>query len=183
MVEMHNIAAIARSHDTNCQDILLDAVVAWRQSGVNVVGVLAEDNETAGECSAAFLRDIASERRFRVNLDVPPAGAICHLDPEGMDEAGQSLLAQIAAADIVVLSKFGKLETMKRGLWAAFAAAVAAHKPLLTTVSTKHRPQWSAFAPDAAWANGDLASLERWRLALQPRATAGAARASREARI
>lgn len=46
-----------------------------------------------------------------------------------METACAELMDQIPTAEIVVLSKFGKLEAMQRGLWATFAAAKA-HKAL-----------------------------------------------------
>src|SRR3546814_2287181 len=89
--------------------------------------------------------------RYSIQLDTPPAGTACHLDAAGLGDACTGLLAQIAAADVVVVSKFGKLEAMRQGLWPAFAAAVAIGKPLLTTVSHRHVGAWTAFAPAAAW--------------------------------
>ena len=85
-----------------------------------------------------------------------------------MDSACAGLLGQIASADIVLFSKFGKLEAMQRGLWPAFAAAVAAGKPLLTTVLPEHFEAWKAFAPDASWLDADVLSIEQWWQAATP---------------
>lgn len=163
------IAAIANREERDSQALLRAAAEAWRAAGANVVGILAEDGDTEGECSAAFLRDIASGRRFSIHLDAAPAGTSCHLDTDGVDDACAGLLPQIAGADIVVLSKFGKTEAMRRGLWAAFCEATAAGKPLLTTVSAKHRDAWTAFAGDATWLEPESGPIERWRQAADRR--------------
>jgi hypothetical protein len=119
-------------------------------------------------CSAGFLRDLASGRRFSIQLDAPPAGSSCHLDATGMEDAGTGLLAQIPDADIVVFSKFGKLEAARQGLWTAFAAAVSAGKPLLTTVSPRHMESWNACAPAALRLDGDAAAIAQWWNTVRP---------------
>ena len=78
------------------------------------------------------------------------------------------LLAQIPQADIVVFSKFGKLEATQKGLWAAFAAAVSAGRPLLTTVSPKHAQAWQAFAPAALRLEGEPAAIAQWWNMIRP---------------
>jgi len=156
------IAVIANREGRSSQALLVRAAADWRKAGADVAGVLAEDNDEEGACSAGFLRDIASGRRYSVQLDAPPPGKTCHLDAAGMDAACAGLLPRIAGADVVVLSKFGKLEAMQEGLWPAFSAAVAAGKPLLTTVSSRHRQAWETFAPTAAWLDADDGAVERW---------------------
>lgn len=161
MIAPNSVAAIANREGVDAQSILADVVAEWQAAGLAVAGVLAERN-TDGQCSAGFLTDIASGQRYSIQLDMPPAGTVCHLDAAGMEAAGTGLLAQIEGADLVVLSKFGKLEAMHGGLRPAFAATVAAGKPLLTTVSFKHFDAWKAFAPSALWVEADDGSIQRW---------------------
>jgi len=162
MIEMDRVAVIANREGQDSQALLAEAVAGWRAAGARIAGVLAENNQEEGVCSAGFLRDIASGRRYSVQLDAPPAGTACHLDVTGMDDACVGLLDQIGSADVVVISKFGKMEAMQQGLWPAFAAAAGAGKPLLTTVSARHVEAWKRFAPGAAWLDGDRAALARW---------------------
>jgi hypothetical protein len=49
-------------------------------------------------------------------------------------------------ADVVVLSKFGKLEAARGGLCDAFRAAILADLPIITTVSPLLADEWSQFA-------------------------------------
>ncbi|MGB3390699.1 MAG: DUF2478 domain-containing protein [Pseudaminobacter sp.] len=170
MADISNIAVIANRDDLNSQDLLSRAAVDWRKAGVRVAGVLAEDNDAEGPCSAGFLRDIASGRRFSIHLDTPPIGTTCHLDSAGLEDACAGLSTQIADADVVLFSKFGKLEAMQKGLWVAFSAAAGANKPLLTTVSSKHIDAWKTFAPTAAWLEADEGSIDQWWHAMQSQA-------------
>lgn len=139
----------------------------WRGCGVHVVGVLAEQHDGAS-CSAGFLRNIISGKAYSIHLDAPPAGTVCHLDAAGMEDACAGVLDQIASADVVILSKFGKMEAVRQGLWPAFSAAIAAGKPLLTTVSPKHADAFRAFAPEAAWLDADVGALESWWRGAKP---------------
>ncbi len=158
----NHMGAVANREGLDSQALLSGVAEAWRRAGIRVVGMLAENGDVDGPCSAGFLCDIASGRRYSIHLDAPPSGTSCHLDAAGVDEAGAGLLARIASAEIVILSKFGKLEGMRQGLWLAFTAASAAGKPLLTTVSPKHVEAWTAFAPGAAWLDAEHASIEQW---------------------
>src|SRR5262245_10950641 len=102
-----------------------------------------------GTCTAGILRDIVSGLPYQIHLETPPDHATCDIDAAGVESACAAVIHDVLASDLVVLSKFGKLEAMQRGLASAFEAAIAAGKPVLTSVSNKHRDAWLAFAPDA----------------------------------
>lgn len=44
----------------------------------------------------------------------------------------------------------------------AFEAAMAAGKPVLTTVSDKHRDAWHGFAPDAVFLPANELAIQSW---------------------
>jgi nucleoside-triphosphatase THEP1 len=129
---------------------------------LSVAGVIAESADAEGVCSAGFLRDLASGERFSIQLEKAPAHTSCHLDGSGVNKASAKLIPQIAAADIVILSKFGKLEAEGRGLWSAFEAAIKQGKLVLTTISAKHQEAWDALVPATDWLEGDLAEIRDW---------------------
>ena len=173
---MNRISAVAFIENRDAGDpqaLLAQAAGRLRGEGLRVVGVLAEDNDAEGACSAGFLRDIASGQRFSIQLDAAPAGTTCHMDASGIESACDLLLPQLAAADLVVLSKFGKLEAMGQGLWRAFAAAAATRTPLLTTVSSRHADAWRAWAAEAACIEATIPAVERWWTAMRPSAPGG----------
>ena len=51
-----------------------------------------------------------------------------------------------AGCNLVVLNKFGKVEAVRIGLAAAFAAAITAQALILTSVSPKFNTAWDQFA-------------------------------------
>lgn len=166
--EKSTSAALLRTDDA-LEPLLARAVAEWRAAGINVAGVLAEPHGLPGRaCGAGLLRDIASGAPQRIYLETAPATTSCHLDATGVEAACRRLTGQIAISDLVVLSKFGKLEAAGGGLAPTFRAALAAGKPLLTTVSEKHLDAWRAFAPGAVLLEG-AAALAAWWRRLAPR--------------
>jgi hypothetical protein len=159
----NRIAVIDDAESTASQPLLAAATARWRDAGAKVAGVIAETHGIAGRtCGAGFLRDIASGRPYSIYRDAVPTNTTCHLDASGVEAACANLRDQIPACDLVVLSKFGKLEAMNAGLATAFAAAIAAGTPVLTTVSAKHRDAWRAFVSGATRVAANEAALDAW---------------------
>lgn len=119
----------------------------WRPA-LRLAGVLAEDHGLPGRaCSAGYLVSLADAERFRMFQEPGADPAGCHLAAPGVVAAAQAVRRDIAAGcDLVLLSKFGKLEKEGAGLRAAFVAAIEADVPLLTSVSGALAPAWEAFA-------------------------------------
>lgn len=157
------IAVIQGADSDSMQKLLAAAAEDWRAAGIRVAGVTAQAHGLPDRtCTAGILRNIRSGDHFSIHLGAPPPGTSCHLDAGGVDAACASVIDQIASSDLVVLSKFGKLEAMRKGLFPAFAAAIAAGRPVVTTVSGKHRDAWEAFAPDATYLAASRPALSDW---------------------
>jgi hypothetical protein len=162
--------------DSQAIQSLFEAQIAdWRAAGVKVVGLVSEAHTLPDRsCAAGFLRDIASDERFAMSFDTPQAGTSCLLDAQGVDAACLALLGQIAASDVIVLAKFGKLEGAGGGLRPAFEAAAAAGKPILTTVSEKHRNAWAAFTGGTTTIPDTRAAIQSWWKEIKSGKTAAA---------
>jgi len=157
------IAAVQADDGTATQALLAAMVADWRDSGVKIAGVIGELHGLPDRtCGAGFLRDIASGKPYRIYLDAPLHQNSCHLDAAGVASVCKAILDQISMSDLVVLNKFGKLERMGEGLAAAFELAMSAGKPVLTTVSDRHREAWRTFAPDTSFLPADKVALENW---------------------
>jgi hypothetical protein len=174
MAPTENRIAVVTGVDSAAAQILFATAIAqWRKAGVTVAAVLAETlTPTESICSADVLRDVGSGVAYSIHLDAPPRDTSCHLDARGVEAACAALLPQLDTCDLVVLSKFGKLESTGSGLFPAFAAARVAGIPIVTTVSAKHEEAWRAFAPDAVTLPANAAALQAWWQALgHPHAT------------
>lgn len=169
---MFSIAAIHDDSSTRLQPLFAETAARWRVEGLNVVGLIEEPHGLPGRsCSGGVLRDIASGDLYPIYLDVIPEGTVCHIDVQGAHAACTALTPQIANCDVVLLSKFGKLEAGQGGLTDAFRAAFAAGKPVLTAVSDKHAPAWRAFVPQAASLSPSAEALRAWKDGVIPTPT------------
>jgi hypothetical protein len=84
---------------------------------------------------------------FWMSVDRPGSTA-CRLDERGMLAATESVRRDISAGcDLVLLSKFGKLEASGAGLLNAFEPAIDSHIPVLTSVYPAYEQAWPKFAP------------------------------------
>jgi hypothetical protein len=156
------IAAIV-SVNSAATEVLLAAVVSHvSATGVKVAGLLAQTPVTGQTCNAGILRDITTMSEFSIRLSEPSPDTSCVLDARGVAAASEDVLDRIAECDLVVLSKFGKLEAGGSGLLPVFSAAKNLRKPVLTSVSGKHHAAWKAFAPHAAELDPDEDVVRDW---------------------
>ena len=157
------IAVVTAADNDIAQKLLASLAAEWRRAGLKVAGLTTEAHGLADRsCSAGILCDIATGVRFRIHLDEPPAGTSCHLDGSGVSSACAAIIDRIADSDVVVLSKFGKLEAQQKCLYPAFEAALMMGKPILTTVARKHRDTFTAYAPQATSLEPDAAAITAW---------------------
>lgn len=163
-----NIARIRTQNSTAAQALLKGAVEFWRSQGIRLVGLIEETHGLPGRpCNAGILRDIVTGVPYSIYLDEPRPDKTCHIDPSGAGRACAAVLSQMDNCDLLVLSKFGKLEAAGDGLFLAFAAAIDTGTPILTTVSSRHLPAWNAFAPKATTLAAELDALQDWWAAVR----------------
>jgi hypothetical protein len=144
---------------------LIRQFVERLEPDVRVAGVI-EDPAVAddGPCSAGDLRSLSDGRRFPVMQDLGPAAISCRLDAAGVVSACDAVLRGIdVGCDLVILSKFGKIEAERSGLAPAFASAMEAGLPILTSVSPRFGEALDRFAaPLYVLLPPDLAAIETW---------------------
>jgi hypothetical protein len=159
-----SIAVIQGAPSAAIQALLRDFVASLGPA-VRVAGVLEEDasalDAAAGEARLCSLGDA---RRYPIFQDLGPGSTACSLDADGVVTACEAVRRDIAAGcDLVVLSKFGKLEAGRSGLAWAFVAAVEAQAPILTSVAPKFDAEWTAFAaPLFVILPPDESAIQRW---------------------
>lgn len=164
------IAAIQGASSLEIQ-ALMRTFVDRLDAGVRLAGVI--EVEVAGPTSsraASELRSLSDDRRFPIFQDLGAGAAACAVDADGIVAACAAVQRDIAAGcDLVVLNKFGRLESERSGLSAAFSAAVEAGAPILTSVAPKHNPAWAAFAaPMFVILPPTMAAIEGWWRGVAP---------------
>lgn len=158
------IAAVQGVPSSGVQDLFRDLVARWRPS-VRIAGVIEEDHGLGQRaCSAGRLQRIAGEGSFPIFQDLGPESIACHLEGAGAVSASEAVRQDIAAGcDLVILSKFGKLEAAGGGLAPAFVAAFEAGVPLLTSVSPAFEKAFVQFAtPLFVALPADRRRIEDW---------------------
>jgi hypothetical protein len=158
------IAAVRNVPNEIVQDIFRTLVDRWKGTA-RVAGVIAEGHGLADRaCNAGFLRHVGTGERFAIFQDLGPGSTACHLEGAGALTAAQAVQRDIAAGcDLVVLSKFGRLEASGTGLRDAFVSAMEARVPVLTSVSTAFEEAWVRFAgPSAVLLPADAIAIDTW---------------------
>jgi Protein of unknown function (DUF2478) len=104
------------------------------------------------------------------------AGNACRLDVAGLVEAAALLAPERhRASDCVIINKFGRQESLGRGLRDEMAALVLAGVPVLTCVRAKLRQAFEAFAgEDHVVIAPSVDAVEQWLAALKLAQTQGA---------
>jgi Protein of unknown function (DUF2478) len=159
------IAVVRGTSSDEVQGVFQTLVERWRPA-CRLAGLIAEPHGLADRaCSAGFLRSVTSGERFSIFHDLGPGSAACHLDGTGARSAADAVQRDIAAGcDLVVLSKFGKLEASGNGLFGAFKAALEAQIPLLTSLSPAFEKQWEQLAGRSyVVLPADLDRIDAWR--------------------
>jgi len=145
---------------------LLVAFIDRNKRNLRIAGLIEGPSGEGAACGDGQLHSIASSGSFTLFQDLGPGSVSCAIDPSGVVQASERVCDDIArGCDLVVLSKFGKLEAENRsGLISAFVAAMVAGLPILTSVSPKHMEAWSAFAaPLFVALPPEMAALEALR--------------------
>ncbi|MFT4025886.1 MAG: DUF2478 domain-containing protein [Novosphingobium sp.] len=173
------IAVVQGAGSPVIQRLLADMLtVPWRPARIaGVVEVPQGDGSEA--CGSDTLLNIVDGSRYPIFQDLGSGSSACSLDPRGVVDACAAVCRDIAAGcDLVVLSKFGKLEAESgSGLLAAFAAALEAGVPILTAVSPRNSERWHAFAaPYYQVIAPSLSEIAAWWAAQSPAAASSASR-------
>jgi len=136
-----------------------------RREGFRVAGLIEVKAGPDGPgCTGQAMLDLSTGRLYPLAQDLGPCAIACHLDSSAVAEACIGVMNAISqGCDVVVLSKFGKLEANRSGLLDAFGLAISEGLPVLTAVAPAFTERWDAFsAPLAEFAVPDAERLERW---------------------
>lgn len=159
------IAALQGAPSVTIQSLLGDFGLRAARSGHRIAGVVElEPGRSRGICGRRAVRDLSTGIVTSISQDLGPASTACNLDPSGLIEVCAAVERAIAAgADLVILSKFGKLEADRRGLSDAFRAAIGAGLPILTAVAPAMNDAWRLFAgPLAHFIPAEASAVDAW---------------------
>jgi stage V sporulation protein SpoVS len=164
------IAAVQGASSVDIQLLFMQFANRWRQS-IRIAGVIEEsEGAEADACGAGHLVKISNGARFRLFQDLGRGSSACCLDPAGVVTACEDVVRDIiSGCDLVILSKFAKLEVGGSGLTAAFATALEYEVPVITAVSPVFQESWNNFAaPYFEMLPPNAAAIDDWWQASAP---------------
>lgn len=165
------LAAIHYQRGFDIDALVLATCARLRLAGVRVGGLL-QTSAGDGACATSVqVVDLRSEKAFNIWQPRGPCARGCRLDERGLLDAEPALMSAIAErVHLLVINRFGRAESLGRGLVAVFAAAIEAGVPVLTAVRSPYDEAWGRFhgglgellpcEPQSvlAWCSGLLAS-------------------------
>lgn len=164
------IAAVQGVASADIQSLFTQFAERWRQS-IRIAGVIEECEEAEADvCGAGHLVKVSNGARFQLFQDLGRGSAACCLDPAGVVAACEDVVREIASGcDLVILSKFAKLEVSGSGLTSAFAAALEYGVPVITAVAPMFQESWNSFAaPYFEMLPPRAAAIDDWWQAVAP---------------
>jgi hypothetical protein len=165
-MEMHEkpIAIVQGASSAVIQRLFGDLVERLR-SEIRIAGMLEEGHGPKFKArDVGVLKSIVDGKSFPIFQNLGSGAKGCSVDPEGPATAAHAACVDLKnGCDLLVLSKFGKLESERQGLTAAFIAGLEAGIPILTYVAPQYAEQWEQFAaPFFVVLPGDLDVVESW---------------------
>ncbi|MFO1102443.1 MAG: DUF2478 domain-containing protein [Methylocystis sp.] len=158
------IAALRGATSHELQGALSAFAREVQSQGFRVAGVIEESACGGGGCKSLSVKDIWSGETIPISQKLGAGSEACNLDPGGLALACGRIEAAISrGVDVVVLSKFGKLEASRSGLCDAFRAAILADVPVVTAVSLPVSRDWDCFAGELSeYVEPDIDALATW---------------------
>jgi nucleoside-triphosphatase THEP1 len=158
-------------------DALLAAVAeVQRRAGRRVRGLVMTRPDGNACVDSMVLVDVEARDTYLVSQRLGSGATSCRVDPQGFAHASRVLRRALAEApDLVVVNRFGGLESAGGGFAAEMLELMVCGVPMLTVVSTQRLAAWERFSGGATVLPA-TAAVSAWvERTLQSRACAAAA--------
>lgn len=141
------LAAIVYRRGFDIDDLLVTACGELRSLGVRLGGVIQRSSGDHGQCASSIhVINLCSGQAFDIWEARGACARGCRLDERGLLNAEATILeAIVEGVDLLVINRFGRAESLGRGLIGCFAAAIEAQVPVLTAVREPYEEAWREF--------------------------------------
>ena len=147
-IDPRRLATVVYDDRVSIDSLLTTFASELSAAGTRIAGLIQLPSATGGCGPGSPMRlwDVATGQTFVMCSDGEGQTASCHLDLERFEQASNRLLALCDTdADLLFVSRFGKMEARGRGFRAAIAKAVQRRLPVLTAVQRGRVPNWFDF--------------------------------------
>ena len=172
------LAAILFDRDEAPDEALIAFIDAAARRGVRIAGLVQEraDDDLCG-LHDVRVRDLMSGERLPIMQDLGAGSAGCRVDPSAIALAARLLdRARATSPDLLVVNRFGRLESEGGGMLAEIGRAFAEGLALVVCVPSRYRDAWNAFAAGLdAQLPPSFEAIDAWWGAIAPAASGRAA--------
>ena len=168
--QVKRVAAIVFERAEAPDPALVAFIEAAVKRGVHAAGLVQENSgDKLRARRDAAVRDITTGERLPILQDLGADATGCSVDPSAIAAAAQMLVSAVATRpDLLVVNRFGRLESEGGGMRAEIGAAVLEDIPLIVCVPRRYLGAWSAFADGSDAQIPPLrAAIEDWWTSLE----------------
>jgi nucleoside-triphosphatase THEP1 len=179
------IGVIVRPPDAGVTDSMEGFARILQGQGYLVRGLVQRNSPAPDSCACTMtLVDIVNGQEFRISQDLGAGSVCCRIDTQAIADATSVLRQAVTTeTDLLIVNKFGKLESQGRGMVDEMLAAAARGIPLLTSVEAALLERWREFTGGIAEELGPgCGSLLRWWEGVRPRGVPRSVRPWRQGR-
>jgi hypothetical protein len=166
------IGVIVRPPDAGVTDSMEGFARILQGQGYLVRGLVQRNSPAPDSCACTMtLVDILNGQEFRISQDLGTGSVCCRIDTQAIADATSVLRQAVSTeTDLLIVNKFGKLESQGHGMVDEMLAAAARGIPLLTSVEAALLERWREFTGGIAEELGPgCGSLLRWWEGVRPR--------------
>jgi Protein of unknown function (DUF2478) len=141
------LAAISYTRGFDIDALLVGVCQRLSKDGVRIGGLLQISTGGEGGCaSTVHVVDLRTNAVFDIWEERGACARGCRLDERGLAAAAVAVeRAIVDRVDLLVFNRFGRAESLGRGLFDCFVSALSADVPVLTAVRASYDEAWSRF--------------------------------------
>lgn len=145
-------------------DLLAEVVRAFEDDGLRLAGtVRTKPADPSRHPCDMDLRVLPDGPGFRISQPLGRMAKGCRLNGGVIEAIATEVEARMAGADLLIVNKFGKLETQGRGLCPAIGIAMEMEIPTLVGVNGMNVQDFHAFSDGTAEAlRPELSAIRSW---------------------
>jgi len=145
-----SLAAVIFENGDEANRIVTDFAQRLAAAGTRLGGFvqISEDTENCG-CKDTYVLDLRTGTRTKILQDLGSGSQGCRVDPAALAGVGHLVSEALNhAPELVIINRFGRLESEGRGLRDEIASAALSGIPTLVCVSARYLEAWREFATD-----------------------------------
>ncbi len=171
-IDPRKLAAVVYDDRVSIDSLVAEFASDLSSTGIRIAGFIqvARDEAGCGPGAPMCLLDVATGQILPMCRDLGQQGQTCRLDLERFDAAASGLVTACEGdADLIFVSRFGKMEAHGRGFREGMARAVERGRPMLTAVRRGLVHSWFAFTGEVGTVlDARLWVLKQWWREIAP---------------